>query len=214
MDFVYYIFGLWLLLLLIGLPFAIRHHRRYLYLQRQKELKGEKGERFISNRLSTLSNDEYLVVDDLLLKDGDNTHQIDHVVVSKYGVFVIETKNIRGKISGSKYDQCWKQETVGTTRFFYNPLFQNDKHCDVVSNVGHIKAAKVFSIVVFVGKCDLEVQGIDDVIRASELIATIRKHNITLLDEEKMRKVFDRLYSKNILSKKMRSRHKERVKEF
>ena len=45
--------------------------------------------------------DEYYIFNDVILDTGQGTTQIDHIVVSKYGVFAIETKNYRGEIYGN-----------------------------------------------------------------------------------------------------------------
>lgn len=43
-----------------------------------------------------LDTEEYIVLHDLLLPYKDGTTQIDHVIISPYGIFVIETKNYTG----------------------------------------------------------------------------------------------------------------------
>ena len=35
----------------------------------------------------------------------ESTHQVDHIVVSKYGIFVIETKQYNGYKKGNDYDK-------------------------------------------------------------------------------------------------------------
>ena len=35
---------------------------------------------------------EYKILNNIMIKVNNSTHQIDHIVVSKYGIFVIETK--------------------------------------------------------------------------------------------------------------------------
>lgn len=46
------------------------------------------------------------MLNDLVLKDSTGLHQIDHVVVSVYGIYVVETKNYTGTIYGdSKYSE-------------------------------------------------------------------------------------------------------------
>jgi restriction system protein len=52
--------------------------------------------------LRRLDSRLYRVFHDLYLPrpDGKGTTQIDHVVVSRYGIFVIETKNMTGWIFG------------------------------------------------------------------------------------------------------------------
>ena len=54
------------------------------------------GEERVHNILMQLP-DEYYLIDDVVLETGKGTTQIDHVVVSKYGVFEIEAKNYRGE---------------------------------------------------------------------------------------------------------------------
>lgn len=56
---------------------------------------GELGESFVAEYLEQLP-DGYYIYNDVVLPTERGTTQIDHVVVSKYGVFVIETKNYRG----------------------------------------------------------------------------------------------------------------------
>ena len=69
---------------------------------------GEKGEMAVAIRLSNLPKNDYFVINDLLFRrQNGRTSQIDHVVVSRYGIFVIETKNISGYIYGGEYSQTW-----------------------------------------------------------------------------------------------------------
>ena len=55
---------------------------------------------------------EYYVMDDVVLNTVRGTTQIDHIVISKYGVFVIETKNYRGIIYGNDDSKKWNQNIV------------------------------------------------------------------------------------------------------
>ena len=57
--------------------------------------KGNIGEKIVYSKLKSLGS-EYKVFNNVLIqKDDGTTSQIDHVVVSKYGIFVIETKNFK-----------------------------------------------------------------------------------------------------------------------
>ncbi|CAM5221064.1 Topoisomerase-like DNA binding C4 zinc finger protein OS=Ureibacillus acetophenoni OX=614649 GN=SAMN05877842_11058 PE=4 SV=1 [Ureibacillus acetophenoni] len=56
-------------------------------------IKGAVGERFVNKKLSELGVN-YKVFHDLYVpNDKGGTTQVDHVVTSHYGVFVIETKH-------------------------------------------------------------------------------------------------------------------------
>ena len=64
-------------------------------------LRGRAGERRLRRELaSILDGGTYRFLHDLTLPDYDGTAQIDHVLVSPFGVFVIETKNYSGWIYG------------------------------------------------------------------------------------------------------------------
>ena len=104
--------------------------------------KGKRGEMRVSSILSRLP-EEYTILDDLVFRTEKGTTQIDHVVVSKYGVFAIETKNYRGEIYGDdnrkKWTQLivtevtytkkwWKTYTYVTKNQFYNPVKQSVGH--------------------------------------------------------------------------------------
>ena len=53
--------------------------------------KGEVGERVVAGKLDFLPKDQYRVLNDVTLPTPQGSSQIDHLVVSVYGIFVIET---------------------------------------------------------------------------------------------------------------------------
>lgn len=111
-------------------------------------LKGKVGEYKVSNVIKTNFNDLTLV-NDVTLPTENGTTQIDHIVISKYGIFVIETKNFRGKIFGSSHDNTWTQKIGGATFKFYNPMKQNSKHIDELSRSLSVDRMKFVNIIVF-----------------------------------------------------------------
>ena len=91
-----------LVLILIGLASSSDRHRA--------ERVGARGERKVIKALgSKLDSAVYNQFHDLNLPVGNDTTQIDHVVVSPYGVFVIETKNYSGWIFGDSRSRVWTQ---------------------------------------------------------------------------------------------------------
>ncbi|MDU2025000.1 MAG: nuclease-related domain-containing protein, partial [Finegoldia magna] len=62
-------------------------------------IKGYMGEAVVKIKLSSLDKEKYSVINNLVLENrGGNTYstQIDHLVISTYGIFSIETKNYKG----------------------------------------------------------------------------------------------------------------------
>lgn len=100
------------------------------------QIKGKFGEQLVESILNTLG-DEYLVLNDLLIRTSSNkTSQIDHMIISPYGIFVIETKYYRGLICGNKEEKQWSQYlNHGSQKYnFLNPIMQNESHIKVVKN--------------------------------------------------------------------------------
>lgn len=84
-------------------------------LLKSKHIKGKTGEAIV-NFTNKIRLDEsiYKSVNNITikLKDGTTT-QIDHIIVSKFGIFVIETKNMKGWIFGSEHQAKWTQNILG-----------------------------------------------------------------------------------------------------
>ena len=74
---------------------------------REKDIIGWLGEHWVKQELRKLPKDKYKIINDILLKNSDRMCQIDHIVVSPYGIFVIETKQYNGFIVGGEYDKEW-----------------------------------------------------------------------------------------------------------
>ena len=66
------------------------------------EIRGHIEEKKVSAFLATLPSYEYKIFNDILLATESGTTQIDHIVVSRFGIFVIETKSYRGWITGNE----------------------------------------------------------------------------------------------------------------
>ena len=98
-----------------------------------------------------LPKDEYYLIKDVTLLTDDGTTQIDHIIVSRYGVFVIETKNMKGWIFGSANQKTWTQKIYKHTHKFQNPLHQNYKHVKTLEALLDIPSSAIHSLVVFVG---------------------------------------------------------------
>lgn len=70
---------------------------------------GLQGEQNVTRLLRDgLPNDSY-IFNDITLRRGLRSAQMDHVVVSPRGIFVVETKNWRGLISGDEQEAQWTQ---------------------------------------------------------------------------------------------------------
>lgn len=92
----------------------------------------------------------------LILSTPNGTTQIDHVVLSRFGIFVVETKNYAGWIFGNENHKSWTQVLPGTKHAFQNPLHQNYRHTKALSEHLNVELSKIHSIVSFIGDAELK----------------------------------------------------------
>ena len=161
--------------------------------------KGKAGEDRVSFILHSLPQ-EYFVIDDVIIPDqgsGNNrniTTQIDHVVVSPFGIFVIETKNYSGWIFGSEDSKQWKQSFKTTKgHFFYNPIKQNWGHTYALAERLHLRTGLFKPIVVFLDDCELHVESTTPVIYLSQLKQLILEYTEEILSREHVAWIYNRL---------------------
>ncbi|MFA5692943.1 MAG: NERD domain-containing protein [Acholeplasmataceae bacterium] len=74
---------------------------------------------------------------DLMVSYKNKTSQIDHIIISKKGVFVVETKNSGGRVYGNEESYRWTQVLAhGNVKHeFYNPIRQNKSHIYALSKI-------------------------------------------------------------------------------
>lgn len=53
-----------------------------------------------------------------LIEDDLGMTQIDHIYISKFGIFVVETKNYKGWIYGKTHDKEWTKNVYGKNTLF------------------------------------------------------------------------------------------------
>lgn len=123
-----------------------------LFILKTAWFKGVLGEFFV-NVLAKILLDKrvYHLIKNVTLPAEDGTTQIDHIIVSRYGIFVVETKNMKGWIFGSPNQKTWTQKIYKNSRNFQNPLHQNYKHVKTLESLLERGDAQVYSLVVFVG---------------------------------------------------------------
>eukprot|EP01041_Mallomonas_annulata_P016364 gene16364-34193_t len=114
--------------------------------------KGHMGEWFVRFMLRLrLDKAVYFPLHNVTLATPDGSTQIDHVIVSRFGIFAIETKNMQGWIFGSERQAEWTQKIYKRTFKFQNPLRQNYKHTKALEAMLQVPPDSIHSVIVFVG---------------------------------------------------------------
>ena len=169
--------------------------------------KGIIGEDIIASILSKLDNENYKVINDLFLKTNNITTQIDHVLISTYGIFIIETKNYSGIISGNDYSDKWNQNIYGKKYKFYNPVKQNYGHIKGLNSILQIDENLYIPIVVFMPKAELKTDSKNYVIYSYQLIDLITSFQETKFSIETINFIYENLISFNVTDEKIISEH-------
>ena len=179
--------------------------------------KGDRGEHYVSNILSSLNENEYKVLNNVMLrtKNGGTT-QIDHIIVSTYGIFVIETKNYSGWIFGNENAEKWMQTIYNERHQFRNPVKQNWSHIYALKDLlTEFRNAQYFPIVVFVGIAELkDIQSKMPVIYDNQLLGLIQRNSVSrCLSENDVQKVVTMLTTQNIDSEETRAEHIKNIRQ-
>lgn len=168
-------------------------------LVRSPWVKGAIGEALVGLAIRwRLDRRTYRALHDLTLPTPDGTTQIDHVLVSPYGLFVIETKNLRGWIFGGERQAQWTQKLYRQTRKFQNPLRQNYKHVKALATALEVPEAMIHSVVVFVGASTFKTPMPANVTEGGGFVRYIRSFREPMLSAEAVEEIARRLAERRL----------------
>ncbi len=173
----------------------------------QPRIKGYLGEKSVATILSLLPSDKYKIINDLLIEVDGRTIQIDHLVVSIYGIFVIETKNYKGWITGSDNSDYWTKNMFGNKYTFYNPIRQNKSHVLALSKQLGFSLNKFIPIIVFSNGAELKANTTHNVIYTTQINRVIKEYSEIKFSETDIQKLYDKISLLNIVSPEVRKQH-------
>ena len=159
-------------------------------------------------------DEEHYLVNDIILGTPDGkTHQIDHVVIYKTGVFCIETKNIEGLIVGHPNVNPWKVYIGNNEPYdLFNPIIQNKTHVNVLSEFLEYKY-DVRSIIVFVKSNKPKDCG-SEILDLQELKDYVKNYKVNKeLTSEQMKEIYTALTTYKDEAGFTKAEHIESVKE-
>lgn len=179
----------------------------------ESKVKGYVGEKLVAKKLSKLNKRKYKIINNLLLKTLKGTAQIDHIVISQYGIFVIETKNYKGIITGNEYDDNWNQILFNNKEVLRNPIKQNNGHIKALKDViPALRYKKINSIILFTKRSNLKVNTETTVIYYNKVNKVIKRSRKKEFTKEEVDYIYKKLNELNIDSFKQRVVHVKNVK--
>jgi hypothetical protein len=163
-------------------------------LMKSPWFKGVMGE-FVVNVAAKLMLDknEYHLIKNVTLPTEEGTTQIDHVIVSRYGIFVVETKNLKGWIFGNANQKTWTQQIFKFKNKFQNPLHQNYKHVKTLESLLGLKSHQIHSVIVFVGDSKFKTEMPDNVTHGFGYIRYIKAKTKPVLSMEEAKEIIGKI---------------------
>lgn len=158
--------------------------------------KGKAGEAIVNLSAKLfLDKNRYHLIKNVTLPTEDGTTQLDHIIVSRYGVFVVETKNMKGWILGSEKQRYWTQKIFKYSQKFQNPLHQNYKHVKTLQSLLALDDEQVFSLIVFVGDSTFKTEMPKNVTQGGGYIRFIKSQTEQSLSEAEVQDVVEKIES-------------------
>lgn len=177
---------------------------------------GEK--KTVVNMWVTLNSDTYQRYHDVYIPTFNGTAQIDHLLISPFGVFIVETKNFKGWIFGDERAAQWTQSVYGKKNRFQNPLRQTYRQKKALAAHFDIDESLINTVVYFSGDCKLKTELPANVLR-SGLGRYIKSFKSIVLSESELGELNTKLYqhSQNCTTtnrqhvKALRTRHNSKT---
>ena len=138
---------------------------------------------------------KYRSFQNIILSTPDGTTEIDRVLISSCGIFVIEEKDQKGWIFGGERQKRWTQSLYTRDAGFFrsysslkcqfqNPLHQNYKHLKALQRFLNVSDKCLFSVIVFTGDCEFKTPMPSNVLNENELSAHLAEHDQPILTAE------------------------------
>ena len=174
------------------------------------KFRGFMGEFWLKLELKKLPKNKYKLLNDIMIEDEKGTHQIDHIVISKYGIFVIEMKNYYGLILGNQYKEKWYQ-CLGKNKYaFHNPMYQNYGHVKALSNALNLNEEVFIPIVCFSNQVKLKVTSNKPVVQVDTINRNILKYTEEIITCD-LNELSSKIENMNILDKIKRKEHVKNI---
>lgn len=187
----------------------------FLLKNRKWFSRGARGERTVSGKLHGLG-EHYIVLDDLLIPNAHGDTQIDHVVVSPFGVFVIETKCWTGWISGGENTDQWTQTIYKEKYDKPNPIYQNKVHVEAVKLALKSYGDVVVVPIVVIVDCDRLMVNTPNytVIRTNALKSEVLQHTQIIYTDAQCEAMAQTLLGMSSDDKDRREQHIQKVQSY
>jgi hypothetical protein len=179
--------------------------------------KAKLAENKVGEALRTLDPKSYVIFENVILPSNGNTAhtEIDHIVVSPFGIFCIETKSHSGAIYAYKKNKAWTQYLAGQKFTFHSPHHQNYKHVKAIEALFKNKLnAPIHSYAVFPNADKIVTDTTFVYEDPYELVQRIEKHTRSVYNIAECTHILKTLAYATSLRDTLATLHTEEVQAF
>jgi hypothetical protein len=169
-----------------------------LAVGRRFSLRTNVGEALLANIIAAGFRQPHVLLNNVTLPIGTESTQIDHVLITESGIFVIETKHYSGWIFGRPEDAYWTQVIYRRKSKFQNPIRQNYGHVRALQSLFALPNEVFFPVVVFTGDAEFKSDLGPSVLKLNQLIPSLSLERPQVFDERKMAYIIGRIEMKRL----------------
>ena len=158
---------------------------------------GMQGEEVITSTLTSLP-DDYMVFNNVALNYNGQLTEIDCIVLSCFGIWVVEVKSYKGVIHGLAANDMWSRIKTSKSGKEYdseikNPLKQVERQVQILSNVLYRKGIRITAkgYVVFPVAENVNVDSDKVFLNSSQLKREILSYNQIVLPKDRVETIKD-----------------------
>lgn len=172
---------------------------------------------------------KFVLMKNLYIPSRGGTTEIDSLLLHQSGIYVLESKNISGEITGRIEDERWRQRmNARIEHSFHNPVLQNAGHIRALQHFLkesysrselNVDELPIFSTIVFSDRCALkgipfhgENWDILHIFQLQERLSQIFKNSETVLDTKQLEDLYWRLEPCTKASDKTKAEHLKYIK--
>lgn len=175
-------------------------------------------EKYVTQQLLSLG-ENYFIFQNVILPSAYKKMlytEIDHIIISQFGIFCIETKSHVGSIYGNKDAQDWKQYLYGDQSYdLYNPLKQSYSHTEALKNfLGSNLRSSIHYYVVFPKARVVKVNSTLVSGDIHEIIDRIARHQTVMYDINDLERILKSLAHYDSKHAELEDRHIKAVRDY
>lgn len=133
----------------------------------------------------SLDSQTYNRFHNAIIPSPNGTTQIDHILVSRYGIFIVETKNKAGWIFGAENQPNWTQVIYDKKYSFQNPLRQTYRQKKILAQFLQIEETHIQTVIYFAGDSKFKTEMPSNVIN-SGIGSYIKKFSTQVLSQDEV----------------------------